>query len=181
MTHPDEPRPGDASEAPPSGPDALARAQAMLAEAAGAIVAGVERCVPAWVPAQVARILDAWGRTEPSARAEAEAAAAAAGPEVAARVADELRDLFAQDPADQMRTPLQVVRTAVREPTEILAAAGVPAVVRDEFEARTQPEDRYGLAPRTLGDLGDPDLAPYLLVWGRAKATILRARADAGA
>jgi hypothetical protein len=149
----------------------------MLAEATRAILAGVERCMPGWVPAQVTRILDAWGRTEPAARAEAEAAAAAAGPEVAARVAGELRELFAQDPAEQLRTPLQIVRTAVREPTAILAAAGVPAIMRDEFEERTQPEDRYGLAPRTLGDLGDPDLAPYLLVWGRAKATILRVRA----
>jgi hypothetical protein len=154
----------------------------MLGEAARAIVAGVERCVPDWVPAQVGRILDAWGRAEPAARAEAEAAAAAAGPEVAARVAGELRDLFALDPAEQRRTPLQIVRTAVREPTAILVAAGVPPVVRDAFEERTQPEDRYGLAPRTLGDLGDPDLAPYLLVWGRSKATILRIRAgDAGA
>lgn len=168
MTQANEPRPGDA----------IARAEAMLADAAHAIVEGVERCVPQWVPAQVTRILDAWGRTDPAARADAEAAAAATGPKVAARVAAELRDLFAQDPAEQVRTPLQIVRTAVREPTAILAAAGVPAVVRDEFEERTQPEDRYGLAPRTLGDLGDPDLAPYLLVWGRAKATILRARAE---
>ncbi len=154
-----------------------ARAAAMLGEAGVAIVAGVERLLPTWVPAQVVRILDAWDRAAPAVRAEAERAALAAGPEVAARVATELRALFAADPAAQVRTPLQVVRGAVREPTAILAAAGVAPVARDAFDERALPEDRYDLAPRTLGDLGDPELAPLLLVWGQAKARVLRARA----
>jgi len=154
-----------------------ARAAAMLAEAAAAIVAGVERELSGWVPAQVRRILDAWGRAESAARARAEEQGVRAGPAVAARVGGELRSLFAADPARQQVTPLQIVRGAVREPTEILAAAGVPPVERDPFDERTMPADRYDLAPRTLGDLGDPDLAPMLLVWGRAKARILRARA----
>jgi len=34
----------------------------------------------------------------------------------------------------------------------------------------------YGLVPRTLGDLGDPELAPLHLAWGMAKATVIRAR-----
>ena len=68
------------------------------------------------------------------------------------------------------------VRTAYREPTAILRAAGVPPVRRDEFEERTLPDDRYGLAVRSLGDLGDEDLAPLLLAWGIGKATVVRAR-----
>jgi hypothetical protein len=154
-----------------------ARAAAMLDAAAVAIVDGVERCLAGWVVTQVGRILDAWDRADPEARATAERAAAAAGDAVTRRVSAELRELFACDPADQLRTPLQIVRGAVREPTEILAAAGVAAVVREPFDERTLPDDHYDLAPRTLGDLGDADLAPLMLVWGRAKAQVLRARA----
>jgi hypothetical protein len=72
---------------------------------------------------------------------------------------------------------LEVVRTAVREPTGVLERAGVPPVVRDTFDERSWPDDRYGLVPRTLGDLGDPDLGPLQLAWGLAKAKVLRARA----
>jgi len=73
---------------------------------------------------------------------------------------------------------LEIVRTAVREPTDVLRAAGVPPVMRDAFDERAWPDDRYGLTPSTLGDLGDPDLAPLQLAWGLAKAKVLRARVD---
>jgi hypothetical protein len=149
-----------------------------LAEASDAIVAGVERELPRWTQRQVARILDAWGRLDPAGRAEAERAAIEAGEKSVARVTGGLRELFAADPAMQAATPLEIVRTAYREPTAILAAAGIPAVERDAFDERAWPDDRYGLVPRTLGDLGDPDLAPLLLAWGMAKAAVLRARAE---
>ncbi len=68
------------------------------------------------------------------------------------------------------------MRTAYREPTAVLAAAGIPAVQRDAFDERAWPDDRYGLVPHTLGDLGDPDLAPLHLAWGMAKSAVLRAR-----
>jgi hypothetical protein len=100
-----------------------------------------------------------------------------AGRTAASRVADDLRALFALDAADQSATPLEIVRTAVREPTDVLRAAGVPAVVRDAFAERAWPDDRYGLAPSTLGDLGDDELAPLQLAWGLAKTKVLRARA----
>jgi hypothetical protein len=157
-----------------------ARGLRMLAETGDAIVLGVERELPGWVVRQVARILDAWGRLEPEARAEAERAAAAVAPAVTDRVVTELRALLARDPASQTATPLQIVRGAHREPTAVLRAAGVPPVERDAFEERTWPDDRYGLVIRTFGDLGDPDLAPLHLAWGMAKAGVLRSRATIG-
>ena len=86
------------------------------------------------------------------------------------RVGADLATLIATAPAEQRATPLEVVRTAVREPTAVLAAAGVPPVARDEFEERSFPNDRYRLTPRTFADLGDDTLGPLHLVWGVAKA-----------
>jgi hypothetical protein len=153
-----------------------ARALARLDETGAAIVAGVERQVPGWARAQVERLLDAWGRAPADAHVRAEAQSAEAGAAAARRIVAELRALFAVDPAQQQATPLEVVRTSYREPTAVLAAAGVPPIVRDEFDERAWPDDVYGLVPRTLGDLGDPELAPLHLAWGMAKATVLRAR-----
>ena len=96
------------------------------------------------------------------------------------RVVARLRELFADDPAAQTATPLEIVRSAYREPTAVLEVAAIPPVERDAFDERAWPDDRYGLVPRTLGDLGDPDLAPLMLAWGMAKAAVLRGRATAG-
>jgi hypothetical protein len=130
----------------------------------------VERCV--------SNILAAWGKATDDTRARATEDARAAGRASAARVSTELRALFALDAAEQRSTPLEIVRSAVREPTEVLLAAGVPPVVREAFDERAWPGDRYGLVPRTLGELGDDDLAPLQLAWGLAKAKVLRARAE---
>jgi hypothetical protein len=157
-------------------PEEEARALERLDETAAAIVAGVEAWVPRWVQAQVTRLLDAWGRVSPEARATAEARASDAGGAAARRVATSLRQLFATAPERQRATPLEIVRSVYREPTDVLAAAGVPPVARDEFDERSWPDDVYGLVPRTLGDLGDPDLGPLQLAWGLAKATVIRAR-----
>ena len=159
-----------------AAPEDTARALARLDETGAAIVAGVERQVPGWVQRQVERLLDAWSSAPAETRIRAEAQSAAAGTAAARRIVDELRALFAVDPARQQATPLEIVRTAYREPTAVLAAAGVPPIVRDEFDERAWPDDVYGLVPRTLGDLGDPELAPLHLAWGMAKATAIRAR-----
>jgi hypothetical protein len=127
----------------------------------------------------VLRIVDAWGQLDADARAAARASAESAAGPATTSVVESLRELFARDPADQRATPLQIVRTLVAAPTAVLREAGVPGVVRDAFEERAFPEDEYDLAPRTLGDLGDPDLGPMLLAWGMAKAAVLRSRAAA--
>ena len=151
-------------------------ARAALDEASAAIVAGVERTLPTWVEQQVVVILDAWGKADDATRTRAIEDARSAGVTTTARISNELRALFALDPAEQRATPLEIVRTAVREPTRILEEAGVPPVVRDQFEERSFPDDRYGLVPHTLSDLGDETLGPQLLAWGLAKAKILRSR-----
>ena len=145
-----------------------------LNEAGTAIIAGVERCLPGWVEREVERILDAWGRLSPDAREQAREEATAAGVVAAQRVSDALAQLLAVDPAEQTATPLEIVRTAYREPTELLVSLGVPPVVRDEFDERAWPDDRYGLVPRSLGELGDDQLAPLHLAWGLAKARAMR-------
>jgi len=160
-----------------SSRDEVERAARRLADAGAAIVEGVERELPGWVEREVERIVDAWGRLDPATREATRQAARGAGAAAAARVTARLRELFAADAAAQTSTPLEVARTAYREPTVVLERAGVPAVQRDAFEERAWPDDRYGLVPHSLGDLGDPDLAPMLLAWGMAKAAVLRARA----
>ena len=156
--------------------DAEQHGLALLQEASDAIVAGVERELPGWVERSVTRILDAWGRTPADARARAERDAVEAGRAASRRVVGELRELFALDAAEQRSTPLEIVRRAYREPTAVLAAAGVAPVERDEFAERAWPDDTYGLVVHDLGDLGDGDLAPLQMVWGLAKAKLLRAR-----
>jgi hypothetical protein len=125
--------------------------------------------------ARVAFIADAWGRLDAEARARLDADAVVAGDAAAARVVASLREFFATPPADQRTTPLEIVRTATRDVTEVLAAAGIPPVERDEFAERAFPDDRYDVTPATLADLGDDELGPLQLVWGLAKAKALRA------
>ena len=145
-----------------------AAAQQLLQEASDLIVAGVDRELPGWVERSTARILDAWaeaggadgpGRLDAGTRAQADCDTAVAGEVARARVVDDLRALLALDAAEQRSTPLQIVRTAHREPTALLESLGVPHVVRDEFDERSFPDDVYGLAPHTLGDLGQDPIA----------------------
>jgi hypothetical protein len=154
------------------------RSLRLLAESGDAIVRGVARELAGWVERQVARILDAWGRADDETRTRADRAAVAAGRAATTRVEQELQALFALDPSEQRATPLEIVRSAYREPTAVLAAAGIPPVFRDAFDERAWPDDRYGLVIHDLGDLGDEELAPLHFAWGMAKARVLRARAD---
>lgn len=141
---------------------------------------GVARALPGWAAREVTRLGTAWGAWAPDFMAEVVRAAEAAGRIAAERVAGELRALFVLDPAEQRATPLQIIRTAVREPGQVLAAAGLPGVVRDDFAVASWPDDEYDLVPKNLRDL-DVDLAAVHFAWGKAKADVLRARIEAGA
>ena len=166
---------GDRPPVPRVPPMDEATATRLLREAAAALIEGVGRALPDWAAREADGLLAAWGRLDGERRRQVVADARAAGEAAARRVAGELAALLALDPAEQRATPLEIIRRAVAEPTAVLAAAGLPDVVRDPFDERSWPDDRFGLVPRTLRDL-DPDLAAVHFAWGVAKAGVLRAR-----
>ena len=139
------PEPGDGDD-----PDDAAA----LAAYASALADGVERALPGWVERSVERLVLAYrGSVRPQERAAATQAGAAARDAVGPRV----RQVLLTDIDAQTVSPLAVVRTAVSFPTEVLRAAGVPPVVRDEFVERQFPDDVYDLSPASFADL-DPAL-----------------------
>ena len=136
----------------------------------------VEGALPGWVERSVARIMTAYAGEVPP---EVAAAAGAAGEEARDEVGPRLRALLAEDIDAQRTNPLAVLRGAVRYPTAVLEAAGVPPVVRDEFAERAFPADVYDLAPATWRDLDESVHEPGL-VWGawKAKTFLDRRRAE---
>lgn len=158
----------------PANPDADDLA---LAAHGAALADGIEAALPAWVERCVASLAEAW---QPGLAAQLRPAATAAGRAAAETVGPKVRALLAMDVDAQPTGPLALVREAVSFPTDVLAAAGVPGVVRDEFAERAFPLDRYGLAPAAFADL-DPKLHEPGLVWGAAKAhVVLRRRRPGG-
>lgn len=146
-----------------------------LARYAGALAAGIEAALPAWV---VRCVVDRAEAHRPGSSAGLLADAEAAGRAAQAEVGPRVRALLQADVDAQATGPLALVRTAVAHPTAVLAAAGVPEVVRDEFAVRAFPDDGYDLAPASFADL-HPDLQELGLVWGAAKAhVVLRRRRD---
>lgn len=152
-----------------------ATALVLLGQASEALIQGVRTALPAWAARSAGFLLSAWDGMDADRQREVLAAAREAGERAAERIAADLAELLALDPAEQRATPAEIIRSAVAEPTEVLAAAGMPDVVRDPFDERAWPDDRFGLVPRTLRDL-DPDLAAVHFAWGIAKAAVLRAR-----
>jgi hypothetical protein len=136
------------------------------------LAAAIEAALPGWVEREVRRILLAFsGTADPAVMREA----AEAGRRAAADVGPVLRRLVAADVDEQWTNPLTLVRQAVRYPTEVLLAAGIPGVVRDEFDETHFPDDEYGLTPLKFSDV-DPGLAELGFEWGAAKAMAHKAR-----
>lgn len=140
---------------------------------ADALADAVDAALPGWVERSVARVATAWTGAPPdtaladAARRAGEAARAEVGPEV--------RALVEADVDAQRTTPLSLLRQAVRFPTAVLQAAGVPPVERDEVRVRLFPADLYDLAPATFADV-DPRLHEPGMAWGAAKALAHMAR-----
>jgi hypothetical protein len=138
-------------------------------EYATALADAIVDVLPAWVERSVAAVLVGAGLpVGDEVRDEARSAGRRAAEEVGA----EVRALLAVDVDVQRSTPLSVLREAVRYPTEVLRAAGVPPVAeRDDVRARLFPDDDYDLSPATFADV-DPRLAEPGLAWGAAKAFV---------
>jgi hypothetical protein len=126
----------------------------------------ISAALPLWVERVVERVMVATGR---SYDAEIAAAACAAGQRAVAELAPQIRVLLDADIDEQRTTPLSLLRTAVRYPTAVLRAAGVPPVERDDFARDAFPDDDYDLTPASFADVDDSLVEPGLL-WGAAKA-----------
>ena len=136
---------------------------------ATALADAVVRALPGWVERSVTRRLG--GPAGPEIRD----AVRDAGRRAAAEVGGAVRALLALDIDEQRSTPLAILRSAVRYPTEVLQAAGVPPVERDPMQVRLLPGDLYDLSPASFADV-DPALAEPGLYWGAAKALAHRRR-----
>ncbi len=68
-----------------------------------------------------------------------------------------------------------MARGQIRWATAALADAEVPALRRDPFAQRQDPDDHYDLTPGSFADI-DPGLAEPGLAWGAAKAHVHLAR-----
>lgn len=148
-----------------------------LAGPAGALADAVEQVLPGWVERSVERLAVAY---HGELAADVRDAASDAGRRAAAEVGGRVRALLRQDVEDQRANPLAVLRGAVRYPAAVLRGAGVPPVVRSEWDERAFPDDDYGLVPATWADI-DPALHEPGLVWSAAKAhTVLVRRRREG-
>jgi hypothetical protein len=146
--------------------------EAALAGFAAELARGVDAHLAGWVVRCVETRMAQWSGTVPEAVRDA---AARAGEEARVEVAPQVAEALTLDIDDQPIPPLSVLRSAVVYPTGVLAAAGVPHVVRDEIDVRLFPEDVYGLAPATFADV-HPSLHEPGLSWGAAKAFVHLAR-----
>ena len=159
----------------PAGDGTAAPVPASMDEAATLLADGAIAALEGWVERSVAETCERAG-IDPAGLSEQ---ARAAGEQCVAEIGPPLRDLLATDVDAQQTTPLTVLRSAVRFPTEVLADGGVPAPERDDFDASRFPNDPYGLTPASFADI-HPDLGPIGIAWGAAKAfEVLRRRRTA--
>lgn len=146
---------------------------AALAARAAALADAIDRALPVWLVRVVGERWRAWTGTAPSA--ELRQQAEAAGERARGEIVPALRALLATDVDEQRSNPLALVRRAVGAATEVLAAAGMPHVVRDAHAERIFPDDVYDLSPGSFGEL-DASVHEPGLEWGAAKAHVVLAR-----
>lgn len=136
-----------------------------MEEHATALADAIERAIPVWLARVVARhaVVDA-------------DSVAAVGSEAASETARAVRALLDRDIDDQHETPLTIVRrVAVPHATRLLRDEGAPPVRRDEFKARSFPDDDYDLTPAGWADIDESVQAPGI-AWGAWKAMTYKAR-----
>jgi hypothetical protein len=142
-------------------------ADANLVDYGRVLADAIDAAIPAWVVRSIEGRWRDW--TGADAGADLLEAARAAGERAGAEVGPAARALLLLDVDEQRVNPLALIRRAVSHPTAVLRAAGVPPVMRDEFDERAFPDDIYGLTPASFADV-DPALHEPGLLWGAAKA-----------
>jgi hypothetical protein len=133
-----------------------------------ALAEALDAAVPGWVVRSVEGRWHDWRGAEPVPPEVADAARAA-GAQAQVELGAAVRALLALDVDAQRVTPLTLARQAVSYATSVLRSAGVPPIVRDEFDEHAFPEDVYGLCPASFADI-DQSLYEPGLEWGAAKA-----------
>lgn len=140
---------------------------ATMARAAAALADAADAALGRWVVDAVGRVLDGAGAPRDD---RVLARAREAGERARAELMPRLRTLLLDTDVDEQRTtPLALLRSAVRYPTEVLREAGVAPLHRDAFAERNFPDDTYDLTPASFDDL-DPSLHDPAIEWGAAKA-----------
>jgi hypothetical protein len=161
----------------PGSTEAHARIVRVVDPYSAALADAVEAALPGWVERSVTRRMTPWAGRVPD---DVAGAARAAGERARAEVGRAVRALLATDVDAQRTNPLSLLRSAVRFPTAVLQAAGVPTVVRDDFAVHAFPDDVYNLAPATWRDV-DESLHEPGIEWGAWKAkTVLDRRRREG-
>jgi len=169
------PRVPDVGDDPVAARDAAA---AQVRQAADAIAAELRVVVPRVVELQVRGLVAAWGRLSPEERHAVERAARAAGSRAAADLAEAWEVESAKPLPEQRHGPLEFLRSLRRYPTEVLSAAGIPAVRRDRFMEERFPDDVYGLIVERFLELPGgtgANLHALHLAWGVGRALWVKA------
>lgn len=137
-----------------------------------ALADGIEAALGPWVERCVRTRVEASGGVF---TAELREKAATAGRTATDVTVPRVRALLELDIDAQPTGPLALLRTAVGFPTEVLRAAGVPPVDRDDAARSMFPDDDYDLTPASFAEL-DTALTEAGIVWGAAKAHVHLAR-----
>ncbi len=144
----------------------MSRSDESIETHAVALADGIEEALLTWVVRSVNVVVTAWAGAVSVGVAEA---AEASGQQARDEVGTSVRALLLSDIDDQRTTPLALLRSAVKYPTRVIRAAGVPPVERDPFSVEVFPDDDYDLSPTSFADV-DPALAELGIRWGAAKA-----------
>lgn len=148
--------------------------EATLARYAAELADAIDAALPGWVSRSVRRVAEAQGVPLSDVDAAADAVRSA-GEAARADGGARVRALLAEDVDRQAGSPLAVLRSLVRYPTEVLRSLGARPVPRDEFQVRAFPDDVYDLSPASFADV-DPALHDPGMTWGAAKAYVHLAR-----
>jgi hypothetical protein len=138
---------------------------------AGDLLAVATATVPIWLSRCVEQVAAAQSIPVDDVAVEIEEMVERTATETLSRLAA----LLGTDVDEQRANPLDMLRSAVGGPTEVLRAAGARPVPRDRFAEEWFPDDVFDLTPATWADI-DESLAEPGLTWGAWKAAVVLTR-----